>query len=126
MARFLEARMALSEAPRGDPAHAVGVTRQTIHTWRTSHLLFQSELEQARGALWCLSAERLRGLRGGGSISPTSAARPRGHSPRRCSTPSRACARMWSWICGGMSTPGACASGRTGGIPSESCKIEEA
>jgi hypothetical protein len=40
----------------------VGVTRQTIHAWRTSHLLFQSELEQARGLLWRLSAERLRGL----------------------------------------------------------------
>jgi len=45
-----------------ETADAVGVTRQTIHTWRTSHLLFQSELEQACGALWRLSAERLRGL----------------------------------------------------------------
>ena len=41
---------------------ALGMTRQTIHAWRTSHLLFQSELEQSRGALWRLSAERLRGL----------------------------------------------------------------
>lgn len=45
-----------------ETADMVGVTRQTIHAWRTSHLLFISELEQARGALWRLSAERLRGL----------------------------------------------------------------
>src|SRR6267142_6713484 len=45
-----------------ETADAVGVTRQTIYAWRTAHLLFQSELEQARGALWRLSAERLRGL----------------------------------------------------------------
>jgi hypothetical protein len=43
-------------------ADAVGVTRQTIFAWRTSHLVFQSELEQACGALWRLSAERLRGM----------------------------------------------------------------
>jgi hypothetical protein len=45
-----------------ETAEAVGVTRQTIFAWRTSHLVFQSELEQARGALWRLSAERLRGM----------------------------------------------------------------
>jgi hypothetical protein len=45
-----------------ETADAVGVTRQTIFAWRTSHLVFQSELEQARGALWRLSAERLRGM----------------------------------------------------------------
>jgi hypothetical protein len=45
-----------------ETADTVGVTRQTIHAWLTSHLLFQSELEQARGVLWRLSAERLRGL----------------------------------------------------------------
>jgi hypothetical protein len=45
-----------------ETADGVGVTRQTIHSWRTAHLLFQSELEQARGALWRLSGERLRGM----------------------------------------------------------------
>jgi hypothetical protein len=45
-----------------ETADAVGVTRQTIFAWRTSHLVFQSELEQARGALWRLSAEQLRGM----------------------------------------------------------------
>jgi hypothetical protein len=38
------------------------VSRQTVQVWRTSHLVFQSELEHARGALWRLSAERLRGM----------------------------------------------------------------
>jgi hypothetical protein len=45
-----------------ETADAIGVTRQTVQVWRTSHLVFQSELEQARGALWRLSAERLRGM----------------------------------------------------------------
>jgi transposase len=43
-------------------ADLVGVSRQTIHAWRTSHLRFRSELEQARGDLWRHAAERLRGM----------------------------------------------------------------
>jgi hypothetical protein len=38
------------------------VTRQTVQVWRTSNLLFQSELEQSRARLWRVSAERLRGM----------------------------------------------------------------
>jgi hypothetical protein len=45
-----------------ETADLVGVTRQTVQVWRTEHLLFQSELEQARGLLWRVTAERLRGL----------------------------------------------------------------
>jgi hypothetical protein len=45
-----------------ETADTIGVTRQTVWAWRTTHLRFQSELEQARGALWRLTAERLRGM----------------------------------------------------------------
>jgi hypothetical protein len=45
-----------------ETADIVGVTRQTVQLWRTTHLVFKSELEQARGQLWRLAAERLRGL----------------------------------------------------------------
>ena len=43
-------------------ADVVGVARQTVQIWRTGHLVFQSELERARGNLFRESAERLRGL----------------------------------------------------------------
>jgi hypothetical protein len=45
-----------------ETAGAIGVARQTVQIWRTENLLFQSELEKARAALWRVTAERLRGL----------------------------------------------------------------
>jgi hypothetical protein len=46
----------------GEVAEALGRHRSTVWGWRTQHLVFQSELEQARGDLWRHAAERLRGL----------------------------------------------------------------
>jgi hypothetical protein len=46
----------------GEVAEALGLHRSTVWGWRTQHLVFQSELEQARGALGRAAAERLRGL----------------------------------------------------------------
>ena len=46
----------------GEVAEALGLQRTTVWGWRTRHLVFQSELEQARGDLWRHTAERLRGL----------------------------------------------------------------
>jgi Homeodomain-like domain len=45
-----------------ETAAAVGVSRETVWSWRREHLVFQSELEQARDNLWRQAAERLRGL----------------------------------------------------------------
>jgi Homeodomain-like domain len=45
-----------------ETADTIGVSRPTIWAWRRHHLLFQSELEQARGHLWRDAAEGLRGL----------------------------------------------------------------
>jgi hypothetical protein len=46
----------------GEVAEALDLDRSTVWGWRTQHLVLQSELEQARGALWRAAAERLRGL----------------------------------------------------------------
>jgi hypothetical protein len=46
----------------GEVAEALGLHRSTVWAWRTQHLVFQSELGQARGDLWRQAAERLRGL----------------------------------------------------------------
>jgi hypothetical protein len=46
----------------GEVAETLGLHRSTVWGWRTQHLVFQSELEQACGALWRFSAERLRGM----------------------------------------------------------------
>lgn len=45
-----------------DAAERVGVSRQTVTTWRNGHALFQAELNRRRKDLWGGQTERLRGL----------------------------------------------------------------
>ena len=43
-------------------AEAVGVTRQTVNTWRHHNADFMAVLNQQRAAIWAAHVERLRGL----------------------------------------------------------------
>ena len=44
---------------------AVGVTRQTVNTWRNHHPGFMAILNQQRATIWEAHTERLRGLASG-------------------------------------------------------------
>jgi len=43
-------------------ADQVGVTRQTVNTWRNHNPNFQAVLNQRRAGIWAAHEERLRGL----------------------------------------------------------------
>ncbi len=43
-------------------ADAVGVTRQTVNTWRNQNPAFMAELNQRRAVIWAGHVERLRGM----------------------------------------------------------------
>jgi hypothetical protein len=48
--------------PDGEVATAVGVTRQTICTWRNHHPAFQAALNARRREVWSATVDRLREL----------------------------------------------------------------